>query len=83
MTNTEKKEMTVAELPYKRVTKEEAEGYFNTFLQEAEKAKSADEVIAARNALLEGIKKYLTASSLAYCRFTLNTADEFYKGEMD
>ena len=83
MTNSEKKEMTVAELPYKRVTKEEAEGYFNTFLQEAEKAKSADEVIAARNALLEGIKKYLTASSLAYCRFTLNTADEFYKGEMD
>ena len=83
MEHTTKREFTVAELPYNRVTKEEAEGYFEAFLREADKASSADEVIAARERLISGIKKYTTASSLAYCRFTLNTADGFYKGEMD
>lgn len=73
----------VKDLPYQRVTKEEMEEYFSTFLAQASAATCAEEVVTARNTLVEGMKKFNSAASLAHCRFTLNVNDEFYKAEVD
>ena len=73
----------VNDLPYSRVTLEEMQEAFRKFFAAAEQAKSADELIAARKTLIEERNKYGSASTLADIRFTQNTADPFYKGEMD
>ena len=73
----------VNDLPYSRVTLEEMQEAFRKFFAAAEHAESADELIAARKTLIEERNKYGSASTLADIRFTQNTADPFYKGEMD
>lgn len=75
--------MKVSELPYKRYTIEEGRTEFALFEEKAKNAKSAKDLIEARKHILKMMNDYATAASLANCRFTLNTADEFYKGEMD
>lgn len=75
--------MKVSQLPYKRYTIEEGQAEFAAFESAAKKAASAKELIAAREHILTMMRDYSTAASLANCRFTLNTADEFYKVEMD
>ena len=73
----------VNDLPYSRVTLEEMQEAFRKFFAAAEHAENADELIAARKTLIEERNKYGSASTLADIRFTQNTADPFYKGEMD
>ncbi len=73
----------VKDLPYKRYTIEEAKAAFDVFRRAAEEARSADELLAARAALLDEWRHFQTASSLSNCRFTLNTRDEFYQGEVE
>ncbi len=73
----------VSELKYQRYTVEDAKRAFAIFKEAAERATSADDVLAAREALLTEIRHYSTATALANCRFTLNTRDEFYQGEVD
>lgn len=73
----------IKDLPYRRVTQEEAKGYFDAFAEETARAQSADEVIAARERLKAGMIEIQTTCALANCRFTLNTNDAFYKAEMD
>ncbi len=75
--------MKVSEIKYERYTIEEAQAEFAAFRAELAEAKSADEVIAARERLMNGAwTEYSTSASLANCRFTLDTRDEFYAGEV-
>ncbi len=72
------------ELAYKRYTVEEAEAAFNLFKEAAERAKRAEDVLEAREKYIRDMReKYYTAHSLSYCRYTQNTADEFYMGEVE
>lgn len=75
--------MKVSEIPYKRYTIEEGRAQFAEFETAAKDAVSADGLIEARKKALTMMNDYQTAAALANCRFTLNTADEFYKAEMD
>lgn len=75
--------MTVKELVYKRFTLERAEKAFASFKKATDSAKSADEIIKAREAFMEEMKDYSTAGSLANMRFTLDSRDEFYKKERE
>ncbi|MBQ4064515.1 MAG: M3 family oligoendopeptidase [Clostridia bacterium] len=75
--------MIVSQIPYKRYTIEELTAHFNTFEKAMKEAKCASDVIEARKAFLAASAEANTAGSLAYCRFTLNTKDEFYSAEMD
>ncbi len=74
--------MKVSELPYKRYTVEEGQKAFDAFEKAMTQAESADGVLAARKAFLAEMEIANTAMSLANCRFTLDTRDEFYQGEM-
>ena len=73
----------VNDLPYSRVTLEETQAAFERFFAAVGDAKNADEVLAARRELIANRNKFDTAYCLANIRFTQNTADPFYKGEMD
>ena len=73
----------VKDLPYKRYTIEEMRAAFAAFEKAVSEAKCADDVIAARNEFMKAQTEYQTAASLSNCRYTLNTRDEFYLGEMN
>jgi oligoendopeptidase F len=73
----------VKDLPYVRYTIEEGKAAFEKFEAAMKDAMCVNCVLRARKAFREEMKKYETQYSLAYCRYTLNTKDEFYKGEMD
>lgn len=75
--------MKVSEIPYKRLEIERYRQAVDQFLAAADNAKTADEVLAAHDKLLEAVTAFNTAYSLAYCRFTLNTNDSFYEKEME
>lgn len=75
--------LKVSEIPYKRYTTEEAKTAFAAYRAAWEKAKTADEALAARKLLEEAMTDYSTAASLAGNRFNLNTADPFYAAEVD
>ena len=74
--------MKVSEIPYVRYTIEEAKEAFARFEAAMKAAQSAEEVVAARGIMLEVLCEYVTAASLANCRFTLDTRDPFYQAEM-
>ena len=74
--------MKVSQIPYKRYTIEEAQAAFDAFVKANEQAKSAQDVLVAKQALMDSMIEYYTASSLANCRFTLDTRDEFYGAEV-
>jgi len=75
--------MKVSELKYERVSLESVQGELENLLSQIKNAKSADEVLKARERLLEIKKEFDTANSLAYMRYTLNTVDEFYLKEVE
>ncbi len=74
--------MKVSAIPYVRYTIEEGRAAFNAFRTAALAAKTAEEVIAARKTFLDEWRNYSEAASLANCRFTLDTRNEFYQGEV-
>ncbi len=74
--------MKVSEIPYKRYTVEEGRALFGRIRELLAAAKSACDVLAARDLFLQMVEEYATAASLAHCRFTLDTRDEFYQGEV-
>ena len=74
--------MKVSQIPYKRYTLEEAQAAFGAFTKANAEAKSAQDVLTAKEALIEHMIDYYTASALANCRFTLDTRDEFYSAEV-
>ncbi len=75
--------MKVSQIPYKRYTLEEAQAAFEAFCKANAAATCAADVIAAKDVLMESMIDYATAASLANCRFTLNTTDEFYGAEVE
>ena len=75
--------MKVSELPYKRVTIEEAASVMEDVIRRIREAGSADEVLAAREDYLPLLRDYMTAASLSYMRYSINTVDEFYVAEKD
>ncbi len=74
--------MKVSEIPYKRYTLEEGQALFDRIRALFDAPKDASDVLAARKLFLELVEEYSTAASLAHCRFTLDTRDEFYGGEV-
>ncbi len=75
--------MKVSEIKYERYTIERAREVYEKAIAQAANAKSACEVLDAYKAVLAEKIEMSTWNSLAYCRFTLNTKDEFYQGEVD
>ena len=75
--------MKVSELPYRRVTLEEVSAAMDDIIARIKNASSADEILAAREDYLKIYLEYSTNYSLAYMRYTINTADEFYVAEND
>ncbi|MBE6672224.1 MAG: M3 family oligoendopeptidase [Ruminococcaceae bacterium] len=75
--------MKVYEIPYTRYTIEEGKAAFARFEKAFTEAKTAEDALAAREALLDAFTEYSTQASLANCRFTLNTADPFYGAEVE
>lgn len=73
----------VSDLKYERYTLESAENAYKAFENRAINASSAAEILEAREKFLQEYKHFNTAYSLANCRFTLNTRDEFYSSEME
>ncbi len=72
----------VKDLVYKRYTAESARAAFAEFEKAYRAAKCAGCVMAARSKFLDELDHYSTAASLSNCRFTLDTRDEFYQGEV-
>ncbi len=75
--------MKVSEIEYKRYTIEEGKSAFEIFKNAVESAKCAEDIVAARESLMQMREAYQEAVSLANCRFTLDTRDEFYQAEMN
>lgn len=75
--------MKVSQIQYERYDIEKFKDAVVQFKSAASLATSAEEVLAAREVYLEEYVKFSTAYALSYCRFTLNTKDEFYASEME
>lgn len=75
--------MKVSEMPYKRITVEEYKELAEKIIEKIKAANSADDLKSARDEYNKISEEVDTAASLANCRFTLNTRDEFYNAEMD
>lgn len=74
----------IKDLPYKRYTLEEARENFDKFFAAAKNAKCADDVLSARSKYVSVANRaFSTAYSLSNARFTQNTRDEFYDGEVN
>ena len=75
--------MKVCDLPYKRVTLEEVEAVMKDVIARIRSAKSADEILVAREDCNALRLEYQTAASLSYMRYSINTVDEFYVAEKE
>ena len=75
--------MKVSQLPYRRVSLEEVRESMERVISEIRGAQSADEILKAREEYLAVLLEYESNVALANMRYTINTADPFYKGEMD
>ena len=75
--------MKVSEMPYQRITVEEFKEQAEKIIAKIRAAKSAEDLKSARDEYNKISEDVDTAASLANCRFTLNTRDEFYNAEMD
>ena len=69
--------MKVSEIPYSRYDIEKLKNALCVFEKAAAAATCAEEVISARKDFIKEFITYNTAVSLANCRFTLNTKNEF------
>ena len=75
--------MKVSELPYRRVTLEEVKAVMEDVIPRIRSANSVQEILAAREDYLKANLEYYTNTALAYMRYSINTADEFYVAEND
>ena len=73
--------MKVSELKYERVDFEAFSKGLEDVIGGVLEAKSADEVLQAREGYVSLVTAYQTAAALSYMRYTINTADEFYLQE--
>ncbi|MBO5789249.1 MAG: M3 family oligoendopeptidase [Clostridia bacterium] len=75
--------MLVKDIPYKRYTLVEGQAEFAAFKEKFHAATCADDVMEAKKILDHLSIEYETAASLAFNSFSLNTASEFYQGEVN
>ncbi len=75
--------MKVCDMPYKRITVAEYKKQTQGIIEKIKNASCAEDLKKARDEYNAVSDELSTAFSLANCRFTLNTRDEFYNGEMD
>lgn len=73
--------MKVSELPYERVKLEELQEALPKIAERIRGAKTAEEILAARQDYKKLLRRYSTNASLASMRYTINTVDEFYVAE--
>ena len=73
--------MKVSELPYQRVTIEQFQAVMRGVVDRIRRAGNVEEILAAREDYLGIMTAYMTASSLSYMRYSINTVDEFYVAE--
>ena len=73
----------VSDLRYERVTIEEFTGEMREVIRQVREAKSAADVLAARDRCNALSVRWQTAEALSYMRYSINTADEFYLAEKD
>ena len=74
MTNT----TPIDKLPYERYDIKLVEQATEKFVEAEKNARSAEDVLKAREELLATLEHFDTMASLSYTRYTLNTYDEFY-----
>lgn len=70
-------------MPYKRYTIEEFGEVMKDVIKRVKEAKSADEIVKAREDFLPALTEFSTMNSLSYMRYSINTVDEFYVAEKD
>ena len=75
--------MKVSELPYRRVTIEEASAVMEDVIRRVREADGVEAVLAAREDYLKILRDFMTAGSLSYMRYSINTVDEFYVAEKE
>lgn len=75
--------MRVSELPYRRTDLSAIRAEMDDIIEKVEKAVNIGQVLGAREDYLRLYKSYSTESALAYMRYSINTADEFYCAEKD
>lgn len=75
--------MKVSDLKYERTRIEDIEEGMRRITSGVREAGSPGEATLQRDEFVELLKKFNTASSLSYMRYTINTADEFYIKEKD
>lgn len=75
--------MIVSQIPYKRYTIEEGRAAFEEVKALVADAKDANGLLKAKKVFDDAFILYSTACSLANCRFTLDTRDEFYSAEVE
>ncbi len=73
----------VNELPYVRFDVKVMEKAIADFVEAEKNATSVEDVMKARKVWLDVVEEYATNASLSYVRYSINTRDEFYKGEQD
>ena len=74
--------MKVSQIPYVRYTLEDLKTAYAKIKAILDTAKCADDVLEAHKIMTEVEIEYSTAAALSHCRFTLNTKDPFYQGEV-
>ena len=73
--------MKVSQLPYRRVTLDEVQDAMGDVLPRIRNAQSVQEILDAREDYLKLMLEYQSYSALAYMRYSIDTADEFYVAE--
>ena len=74
--------MKVSQIPYERYTLEQYKEAFEGIKERALSAKCANCMLETYKDFLAIQAEYFTAACLSNCRFTLNTKDEYYSGEV-
>lgn len=72
----------ISDMKYERVSKKEAIAAMQDVIAKVEAAKSAEDLLAAREVCNAFGEKLATMTSLANTRFNCNTKDAFYEGEV-
>lgn len=75
--------MKVSEIKYERMTLESIAEMAESIIAKVKNARSVNEVLEAREDFNKLTTDFNTAGALSYMRYTINTVDEFYKGEQD
>ena len=73
--------MKVSQLPYRRITLDEVQDVMGDVLPRIRNAQSVQEILDAREDYLKLMLEYQSYSALAYMRYSIDTADEFYVAE--